>query len=150
MWHKFTTWVIKDPHFHCGIALWMTTRSGVPRLFICEAGIKRRVILLSSYLGSDMDVLKAPVDIGKYEEHMLSRVGVTPYSLWDYLSVALRIWLDVPVRCPFGNKGEICSEMVQKEYATAGYPTAHIVLSPGELYRLLLRDGCELRVRVEA
>lgn len=148
LWHKFTTWVTGAPHYHCGIALWMATRSGFPRLFICEAGTKRRVVLLSSYLGTEIDVLVCPVGMSRLEEPLLSKVGTSPYSLVDYISIGFRLWFGLVTRV--SPPGEVCSEMVQSEYANAGFQTSDTVLSPGELYKLLLEKGCAVRVKISA
>lgn len=147
LWHRFTTRVLRSPFYHCGIAMWLTSNNGEKRLFICEAGNKRRIILLSTYSGLDFDVIKCPVDFNDIEFRLLDRVGIAKYSIRTYISVGLRFLFGFTSR---DQSGEICSEMIQREYRQAGlhYLPLYDVLSPGELHDMLLSNGATLKFKV--
>jgi hypothetical protein len=139
---------MKSEYYHCGIAMWLQSNSGVKRLFICEAGTKRRLILLSVYKGLDFDVIACPVDFELVEDSLLNRVGVAKYSFATYLAVGLRYLLGISFE---QQRGEICSMLVQSEYRRAGLEALpEVVMSPGELHNWLLNHwNATLRFEVK-
>lgn len=142
LWHRFTTRVLRSPYYHCGLAVWMTSDNGTRRLFICEAGTSRRILLLSAYTGLDFDVIGCPADFNKFEDSLLERVGVERYSIITYIAVGLRFLIGLPTKDP---SGEICSEMVQKAYRKGGFYLPRTIMSPGELHAYVLERGAKLK-----
>jgi hypothetical protein len=144
LWHKLTTSVLKSPAFHCGIAIWLASTDGTKRLFICEAGVKRRLMLLSNYADYSMDAIACFGDFKLMEEFLLERVGVAKYGYADYAGVGLRSMFGLPFK---DASGEICSELCAKAYKKMGVKLPDIVLAPGELHDELVMLGAKVKFK---
>lgn len=144
--HALTLRVTNSKYYHTGLAVWLQSPCGQPRLFVCEAVRGgRRLVPLSIYSNTAFDVTCCPVDFDKMEGHMLERVGRVPYGFCDFIAVGLRRLFGIHLR---NQRGEICSELAQKMYEKAGLHLFDEVLSPGEIYALLKEKGVPDRVHV--
>jgi hypothetical protein len=142
--HNLTKKVTKSDYYHSGIAVWLSSPGGIQRLFVCEAHrAGRRLVPLSMYQGAWLDVKQCPVNFMDMEASLLTKVGQVDYGFADYILVGMRILFGVRVG---DDAGEICSELVQDEYAKAGFEMPEYVLSPGELDRYLSSKGVPDRV----
>ena len=136
--HVLTQAVTKSEYYHSGVAVWITV-DRVRRLFICEATrVGRRLVPLSIYSTHKFDVTECPVQFQDMEESLLERVGYVGYGFMDFVSIGVRNLFGVTLR---DSKGEVCSEMVQKEYKKAGFNCQEYPYSPGELKDTLNRLG---------
>ena len=144
--HVATQKVTKSDYYHSGIAVWMNTRCGASRLFVCEATRSgRHVIPLSCYRSYRFDVTACPVEFCKFEDNLLERVGKVPYGFLDFITVGARNLFGITLK---DANGEICSEVVQKQYSYAGMSMPSYILSPGELYEYMKACGIQDRVHV--
>lgn len=135
-WSLLTQLITRSPHYHVGIAVWMTDGCARRRLMILEAQVGgRRLVTLSTYMHRGMDVVRPIFDFGSYSDEFIEFTGKIPYSIQDYIAIGMLELL----RIRLGNfRGEVCSELVSnylsRSTAFADIPTQ---LSPGKQYKWL-------------
>lgn len=139
----------KSPYSHVGFAFWMTTENGLEnRLMMVEAqgGTKRRVVNMSFYETRRLDVVTSPVMWNEIEACALSKLGLVEYGWLDALYVGVHDFLlkYFRIKIPHTNMpGETCSEFVAK---CLHLKEVHV--SPQELFELLMKQGCETKIKV--
>ena len=118
--HGILPWIIRlftsSRYSHVGIAFWVTVEH-TKRLMIAETqgGSNRRILNLSYYLSSEMDIIKAPVPWGDYFEIALHKLGEIKYGWLEAGYIGLRELCikRLNIRLPIKKfHGEICSEYV--------------------------------------
>lgn len=136
IWSRLTQLITRSPHYHVGVAVWMTDGCARRRLMILEAHLGgRRLVTLSTYTPRGMDVIRPIFDFGTYSDEFIEFTGKVPYSLPDYLAVGMLELL----RIRLGNfRGEVCSELVSDYLARSpAFADIPAQSSPGKQYKWL-------------
>lgn len=134
-------WIIRlftsSSYSHVGIAFWVTVED-TARLMIAETqgGVNRRILNLSYYASSEMDIVKAPVPWPLYFETALHHLGKEKYGWLDACYIGIREFFikKLNIRLPIRNfYGEICSEYVAR-LLIRGLPDIQPSVSPQGLF----------------
>lgn len=140
IWSRVTQFITKSPHYHVGIAVWMTDGCSRRRLMLLEAHTGgRRIVTLSTYIDHRMDVIRPVFDFSLHSDQFIEHAGRVPYSLPDYVSIGAAELL----RIRLGDfRGEVCSGLVAdylgRSAEFSGMPKQ---ISPGEQFRWLTAHG---------
>lgn len=141
-------WIIRlftsSNYSHVGIAFWVVVEDS-RRLMIAETqgGVNRRILNLSYYATSDMDIVEGPVDWKVYYDVALHNLGDTKYGWMDAIYIGFREFVvkKFNIRLPLKNfYGEICSEYVGR-LLVKGLPNIQTSVSPQGLFEQICPDN---------
>lgn len=138
--HNLIQFFTGSPVYHCAVAIWMTSPSGISRLMAIETNLEagKRLIPLSHYAAHKLEVIPFPAtaDFSKMEEAMMSRVADQPYGFFDLLIIGGAEFFGYPK--PAINDGhQVCSELVAAMWYAAGVEILDTRISPGKLRNVL-------------
>lgn len=136
IWSRVTQIVTRSPHYHVGIAVWMTDGCARRRLMILEAHPGgRRLVTLSTYRDHGIDIVRPVFDFASNSDEFIEFTGKIPYSLQDYLSIGILEILKIRI----GDfNGEVCSELVADYLSRSeAFENLPNQLSPGKQYEWL-------------
>lgn len=137
----------KSKYSHAGIAFWIET-AGKRRLMMVEAqgGAKRRIVNISYYNNTNMDVFDAPKDWNEVGFDALSKLNKVSYGYLEAIYVGVREFLlqYFNIKLPTANlPGEICSEYIANIYSL---PEKNV--SPNLLFNQLIELGHKLKIQI--
>jgi len=126
--------------YHCGIACWMTSETGIRRLMLCETNPEgKRLVPVTHYGNTKMNVISIPrVDSLMLDSLLQSKIADVNYGWLDLVGVILRERFAIPVK---DQPGLICSQFCAETWKALGLYKNEPVVSPGRLYRNLLGEG---------
>jgi hypothetical protein len=143
--HRITTYTTMfftgSKIYHTGVALWMTSETGIRRLMLVESvGTNRRIVELSHFKDHKMEVHHRPdyVNAEKVEDYLLTNIGFEQYGFWNLIVIGLNEFFGVQKK---ETDKQVCSEMAAKSWQHGGMEFETTVVSPGRLRNILIAKG---------
>lgn len=134
---RLIEWATKGPHYHVGIAFWMT--DGInERLLLAEAQPDGyRIINLGAYQNMNMTVFRCPVPWGVIADRVINSAGTVHYGLFDLVFIGLHERYGLPLPKKQLGPGDVCSVITSKILQEAGMTGLETMVSPQRLLEQL-------------
>lgn len=138
--HHLITWFTGGPHYHVGIAFWMTPHANAaPRLMLAEAQPGGyRIVNLSSYEARGMTVIRGIVPWSSIANRVVDSPGNIPYDNIDLALIGLHEKFGIRIPESYTGVGEACSVIVAKILKAAGVDGLEVFVSPQRLLKQLV------------